>query len=387
MRTVVRTVLVVAGMVLGLAPPAAADPGVGTPTVVTLGDSAISGEGGRWAGNTNQSPSRVDALGSRAYWDTPARDRRGDPRLPPLAGRAGAHRRHREPQPRLLGREDDDRRHRLRPGLQARHRLLLRQLRPPGPGAPAEELRGRQQRARGRGDDRRQQLRLRGDRRTLRDQLADVAVVVQELLQRRRLDDVALHRRAPGDRDRQRARRVPPRRPGHGRGRLRDLGLHDHRPDLLVADPARQRLPLPGDRLDAAVDRRLRDLEPRRRLGQRHGHDRDEQQRQERRGELGPAERRHARPLRIARRAAAVRVGRRPARGDRHGVVAEHGRGRPQRVGRARSARSRRSSARTSCRRAATRATGVSWRCATACARPTTAARSAAASACGSATG
>ena len=71
MRTVVRTVLVVAGMVLGLAPPAAADPGVGTPTVVTLGDSAISGEGGRWAGNTNQSPSRVDALGSRAYWDTP----------------------------------------------------------------------------------------------------------------------------------------------------------------------------------------------------------------------------------------------------------------------------------------------------------------------------
>ena len=45
---------------------------MGTPTVVTLGDSAISGEGGRWAGNTNQSSSRVDALGSRAYWDTPS---------------------------------------------------------------------------------------------------------------------------------------------------------------------------------------------------------------------------------------------------------------------------------------------------------------------------
>jgi hypothetical protein len=71
MRTVVRTVLLVAGVVLALAPPAVADgPGVGTPTVVTLGDSAISGEGGRWAGNTNQSSSRVDALGSRAYWDT-----------------------------------------------------------------------------------------------------------------------------------------------------------------------------------------------------------------------------------------------------------------------------------------------------------------------------
>jgi len=38
---------------------------------VTLGDSAISGEAGRWAGNTNDSPSRVDALGSTAYWDTP----------------------------------------------------------------------------------------------------------------------------------------------------------------------------------------------------------------------------------------------------------------------------------------------------------------------------
>ncbi|HET8952879.1 MAG TPA: hypothetical protein VFN44_20315, partial [Solirubrobacteraceae bacterium] len=38
---------------------------------MTLGDSAISGEAGRWAGNTNNSPSNVDALGSTAYWDTP----------------------------------------------------------------------------------------------------------------------------------------------------------------------------------------------------------------------------------------------------------------------------------------------------------------------------
>jgi hypothetical protein len=45
-------------------------PGVGTPTVVSVGDSAISGEAGRWAGNTNQSSSEVDALGSTAYWDT-----------------------------------------------------------------------------------------------------------------------------------------------------------------------------------------------------------------------------------------------------------------------------------------------------------------------------
>jgi hypothetical protein len=54
------------------APAAVADgPGVGTPTVVTIGDSAISGEAGRWAGNTNGSSGNVDALGSTAYWDTP----------------------------------------------------------------------------------------------------------------------------------------------------------------------------------------------------------------------------------------------------------------------------------------------------------------------------
>jgi hypothetical protein len=46
-------------------------PGVGTPTVVTLGDSAISGEAGRWAGNTNNSSANVDALGATAYHDIP----------------------------------------------------------------------------------------------------------------------------------------------------------------------------------------------------------------------------------------------------------------------------------------------------------------------------
>jgi hypothetical protein len=44
-------------------------PGSGTPWVVTLGDSAISGEAGRWAGNTNNSSSLVDAYGSSAYYD------------------------------------------------------------------------------------------------------------------------------------------------------------------------------------------------------------------------------------------------------------------------------------------------------------------------------
>jgi hypothetical protein len=44
-------------------------PGEGTPTVVSVGDSYISGEAGRWAGNTNESSSKFDALGATAYYD------------------------------------------------------------------------------------------------------------------------------------------------------------------------------------------------------------------------------------------------------------------------------------------------------------------------------
>jgi hypothetical protein len=52
------------------APAANADgPGVGTPWVVTLGDSYISGEAGRWAGSSNDSSARADALGATAYFD------------------------------------------------------------------------------------------------------------------------------------------------------------------------------------------------------------------------------------------------------------------------------------------------------------------------------
>ncbi len=44
-------------------------PGSGTPTTISLGDSFISGEAGRWAGNTDESSSKTDALGSTAYYD------------------------------------------------------------------------------------------------------------------------------------------------------------------------------------------------------------------------------------------------------------------------------------------------------------------------------
>ena len=59
------------GAVPGLPVPAgrADGPGVGTPYVVSVGDSYISGEAGRWAGNTNNGESCHDALGSTAYYD------------------------------------------------------------------------------------------------------------------------------------------------------------------------------------------------------------------------------------------------------------------------------------------------------------------------------
>ncbi len=44
-------------------------PGVGSPWVVSLGDSYISGEAGRWAGNSNSSSGSVDAGGGAAYYD------------------------------------------------------------------------------------------------------------------------------------------------------------------------------------------------------------------------------------------------------------------------------------------------------------------------------
>ena len=58
---------------VAVAGPASADgPGAGVPWVVTLGDSYVSGEAGRWAGSTNLDSHRADALGPTAYFDNAA---------------------------------------------------------------------------------------------------------------------------------------------------------------------------------------------------------------------------------------------------------------------------------------------------------------------------
>ncbi|KAA1418792.1 hypothetical protein F0U44_09890 [Nocardioides humilatus] len=54
----------------GATPVAHADgPGVGAPWVVSVGDSYISGEAGRWAGSSNSDSNRADATGSTTYYD------------------------------------------------------------------------------------------------------------------------------------------------------------------------------------------------------------------------------------------------------------------------------------------------------------------------------
>src|SRR3954467_4320728 len=54
--------------VIGVPAAHADGPGVGTPNVVAVGDSYISGEAGRWGGNAS-SESFADALGGSAYYD------------------------------------------------------------------------------------------------------------------------------------------------------------------------------------------------------------------------------------------------------------------------------------------------------------------------------
>ena len=74
-RFAVALSLLVSGVVVPVAASQVAHadgPGVGSPWVVSMGDSYISGEAGRWAGNSNGSSGSVDAGGSAAYYDNAA---------------------------------------------------------------------------------------------------------------------------------------------------------------------------------------------------------------------------------------------------------------------------------------------------------------------------
>ena len=165
---------------------------------------------------------------------SPARE--ATPGLPSLQVGRGAHRRRRdERQPRLLRRAHVLARQRRQ--VQAGHRLLR----------PAARTRARRWRCRSsrrtrqghqdrRRPDRRQRLRLRRHRPDLRDRLADVAVVVEELLPGRLEHDrdvlAGEHRRD----HQQRAQRLQQRQARRWqRAGYADVAVQAARPDLLRA--------------------------------------------------------------------------------------------------------------------------------------------------------
>lgn len=68
--SITLTAAVAAGSLSGTEAARADTAGSGQPWAVTIGDSFISGEAGRWAGNTSGTDqSRIDALGGAAYFD------------------------------------------------------------------------------------------------------------------------------------------------------------------------------------------------------------------------------------------------------------------------------------------------------------------------------
>src|SRR5262245_31297943 len=70
---VLLTASLAAGLGVAASPARADGPGVGSPWLVTLGDSYISGEAGRWAGNTNTGEQYHDATGADTYFDNAGR--------------------------------------------------------------------------------------------------------------------------------------------------------------------------------------------------------------------------------------------------------------------------------------------------------------------------
>ena len=144
---------------------------LGAPWVVTLGDSAISGEAGRWAGNSNVSPSYIDT-GANAYPTTPPAPARRSPdaiarRRPRRTSEAGS--------ARSTWRARAPARTRRREATSSPVSTGTTTVDTSQPGRRARRLRPHAQRRGRDGADRRQQLRLRRHRATVRGQLADFA--------------------------------------------------------------------------------------------------------------------------------------------------------------------------------------------------------------------
>lgn len=239
--------LAVGALVTGGAGTSAASPGTGPTAVVSMGDSYISGEAGRWKGNTltntgsrngtdrgwvsgsTYDPGKV--YGTTAAWVSPLRLRRS-------AQRRGDRRRRREP-----GLLRGDFRQRV-PRLQRRRRLQGR-----GTAGGSARRGGRQPQRQGhRPVHRRERPGLRRHHQGLRARLRHLELV---LLRRPAVRGRPEDRRGHGQR-----RQVRGRGAGRdARGRVRRLLVPDRAAVLPVADPAGRGEPVHPERLEPASTR------------------------------------------------------------------------------------------------------------------------------------
>jgi hypothetical protein len=132
--------------------------------------------------------------------------------------------------------------------------------------------------------DRWQQLQLRRHRADLRHQLPHLAVVVAQLLQRRQLGHENFtttphHQRKTNAVITGAINNIKTAMANAG---LHHQPVHDRRADLPVADPQQLRFPLLAVGLHPPEHGRLRLLEQRRQLGQRHRAGEDQQRGEER---------------------------------------------------------------------------------------------------------
>ena len=282
--------LAFAALTLVPAPAQADGPGVGTPYVVSVGDSYISGEAGRWAGSSNDSASRADALGGTAYFDNAVEHRRADQPVPPQQERRDPHRRRRAtastspapaPGPRPSDGSD------FKPGLdfydngagkQGQAKMLQQFAATHNVKMVAVSIGGND-------------FNFASDRAVVRDGLPLLAVVVARTTARTTAASSPTSRPANVAAVKTRIANALPQRPDRDAQRRLCRQLVDPAgAELPVADPQRLRHPLQPERLHAPEHRRLRVLERRRRLGQRH-RAADDQQHRHRRDQPGRASR------------------------------------------------------------------------------------------------
>ena len=287
-KTVLRrgaTTALIALSLAALAAPAGAladGPGVGTPTVVSVGDSYISGEGGRWAGNTNGSSSNTDALGSTAYYDNASNsgetiERCHRSKAAEITIGGGINSKNLACSGAKTSTRTDSGSY-FKPGLDFYNGSAGQ-----GQALMLQNYAAIEQREDGQPLDRRQRLQLRLDRPDLRDRLAHLPVLVAGLLQRRLVGDgnfTSANITARTTAIKNAILNI--------KTAMTNAGYSTSQYAIVVQDymspiPTSARHPLRRVRLHAPEHRRLRLLERRRQLGQQLGAADDQQRRQERR--------------------------------------------------------------------------------------------------------